>query len=392
MDLSENPQDVEFRLEVRQFLATHMPAALRAKGFALQKPDKNDLVSWQRILFEKGWGAPAWSKEFGGTGWSVNQQLIFEEETFLNGGPRYVPQINMIGPVLQRFGTKAQQDRFLPRLIKLEDWWCQGYSEPGAGSDLTSLRTQARRDGDHYVVTGQKIWTSTAHWADWMFALVRTSNEGKAAAGISFLLIDMKSPGIRVNAIKGIDGAGTLAEVFLDEVRVPCENLVHEENQGWTVAKYLLGFERSGQAALGQCKFFLELLRMLANTPDGTGACMMQQQGFQQKFAEAEISVMAHEWTLLRMLSSTAAGPQFSMLKNCGALLQQQLSKLMLECSNTPTSGESKTKNGSQDIQLPDSAAIAKNYLDFRKVTIFAGTTEIQKNIIAKSLLGTPSN
>jgi alkylation response protein AidB-like acyl-CoA dehydrogenase len=390
MDFHESSEDSEFRHEVKQFMQNELPASLRAKGFALQKPSKEDLVRWQRILHRKGWAAPAWSKEFGGTGWTVTQQLIFEEETFLNGGPRYVPQINMIGPVLQRFGTKAQQDRFLPRLLTLEDWWCQGYSEPGAGSDLTSLRTLARREGDHYVVTGQKIWTSAAYWADWMFALVRTSDQGKAAEGITFLLIDMKSPGIQVNAIKGIDGGGTLAEVFLSDVIVPVENVVHEVNKGWTVAKYLLGFERTGQAAIGQCKFFLEMLRGLASRPDANGGRAIERPGFRQRFAHAEMTLLAHEWTLMRLLSAKAAGPQFSMLKNSGAQIQQQLTEMMVECigSTLMSPGESSARSITETgVCLPDSTSIVANYLDFRKVTIFAGTTEIQKNIIAKAVL-----
>ena len=390
MDLRENLEDRKFRQEVRQFIQDELPAPIRAKGFALHKPDKQDLVSWQRILHRKGWAAPVWPKEFGGPGWNVTQQMIFEEELYLNGAPRPVPQLNMIGPVLQRFGSKEQQSRFLPRLLTLEDWWCQGYSEPGAGSDLTSLRTRAQRQGDHYVVTGQKIWTSTAHWADWMFALVRTSDQGRPAEGITFLLIDMKSHGIQVNPIKAIDGGGTLAEVFLNDVIVPAENVVYEENKGWTVAKYLLGFERTGQAAIGQCKFFLSLLKELSSVPDAMGNRAINRAEFRSRLANVEMKLLAHEWTLLRLLSASVSGPQFSMLKNCGAQIQQQLLELMLECTSSSlmSPGESRARPPGETVaSLPDSTSIVATYLDFRKVTIFAGTTEIQKNIIAKSLL-----
>jgi alkylation response protein AidB-like acyl-CoA dehydrogenase len=316
------------------------------------------------------------------------QQKIFEEESMMAGAPRFVPHVNMIGPVLQRFGTQAQKARFLQRLITLEDWWCQGYSEPEAGSDLASLRTRARREGDSYIVTGQKIWTSTAPWADWMFALVRTGDNGRPNEGISFLLIDMKSPGIEASWIKGIDGGGTLAQVFLNDVVVPVENLVHEENKGWTVAKYLLGFERTGQAAIGHCKFLLQLLKQMAARADASGNAALASQAFRQRIAAAEIELIAHEWTLMRMLSAHAEGPQFSMLKNRGAEIQQMLIELMLECANHRLMQvEPGEDAGQQSEPLPTAEAIAAAYLDLRKVSIFAGTTEVQKNIIGKSLL-----
>ncbi|MES2536838.1 MAG: acyl-CoA dehydrogenase family protein [Pseudomonadota bacterium] len=387
MYLLEQAEDRHFRDEVRRFMRENLPASLRRKSFTLQKPDKADLVNWHRTLHRHGWGAPSWPIEFGGTGWTAVQQKIFEEESMMAGGPRYMPQVNMIGPVLQRFGTKAQQDRFMSRLITLDDWWCQGYSEPEAGSDLGSLRTRARREGDNYIVTGQKIWTSGAPWADWMFALVRTSDEGRPNEGISFLLIDMKSPGIEANWIKGIDGGGTLAEVFLTDVKVPVANLVHEENKGWTVAKYLLDFERLGQAAIGHCKFLLLLLKRLASRPGADRQIALRDMNFRRRVASAEIELMAHEWTLLRVLSSSPKGAQFSILKNRGAEIQQLLIELMLECVGADLLAPAPEKTSECEDPLPDAAAVAAAFLDMRKVSIFAGTTEVQKNIIAKSLL-----
>lgn len=387
MILTLNDTDHAFRCEVRHFVRESLPDQLREKCLKLRKPDKDDLVGWHRALYAKGWGAPAWPAAFGGPGWTVMQQKIFEEETMMGGAPRYVPQINMIGPVLQRFGTPSQQQRFLPRLVTLDDWWCQGYSEPGAGSDLTSLRTRAVRDGDYYVVTGQKIWTSTAPWADWMFALVRTADTDRASDGISFLLIDMRSPGITTRWIKGIDGGGTLAEVFLDAVRVPAENLVHEENKGWTVAKYLLGFERMGQASIGNCKLLYKLLVQLASRTDITGDVAIQDPAFRSRVAQARTELMAHEWTLMRMLSGPQPLYAFSLLKNVGAKIQQDLIDLMLECAGpgAPKPVEIEPSDTSQPLPSPDDITAA--YLDLRKVSIFAGTTEIQNNIIAKALL-----
>jgi alkylation response protein AidB-like acyl-CoA dehydrogenase len=386
MDLTENCEDLAFRQEVRRFVRERLPAALREKAFRLRKPDKEELVAWHRLLQAQGWGAPAWPTQFGGTGWSVERQKIFDEEAMLAGAPRYVPQVNMIGPVLQRFGTPAQQQRFLARLVRLEDWWCQGYSEPEAGSDLASLRTSARRAGDKYFVTGQKIWTSTAPWADWMFALVRTSAEGRPNQGISFLLIDMRSPGVQTQWITGIDGSGTLAQVFLDEVEVPVENLVHRENEGWTVAKYLLGFERTGQASIGHCKFLLHLLERLAARERVGGGTAAADPAFGQRIADARIELMAHEWTLLRVLGSEPQQPYvFSMLKNRGAEIQQLLIALMLECAGPGAPAPAPVP--SHGDPLPDADDIAAAYLDLRKLSIFAGTTEVQKNIIAKALL-----
>ena len=390
MDLRKTSDDRQFREEVRDFLVRRLPPNLKAKAYRLQKLTKDELVGWHRILHEQGWGGPSWPRRFGGTGWTVMQQKIFEEECYLAGAPRYVPQINMIGPALQRYGTPAQQQYFLPRLLRLEDWWCQGYSEPGAGSDLTSLRTRARRVGDRYVVSGQKIWTTNAPWANWMFALVRTSDEGRPADGISFLLMEMDSPGVTAKWIKGIDGGGTLAEVFLDNVEVPVANLVHEENKGWAVAKSVLEHERVGQAGFGQCKFLLKLLKRIMSASDANPHGAQSSPALKRRLAELEIELIAHEWSLLRMLSASKLGIEPSMLKNRGAAIQQSLTELMLDCVSPGLRyGDSPAlpKDAEPDEGLPTPAAVAAAYLDFRKVSIFAGTTEVQKNIISKALL-----
>lgn len=390
MDLRETAEDGKFREEVREFLARRLPPTLKAKAYRLQKLTKDELVGWHRILHSQGWGGPAWPVKFGGTGWNVMQQKIFEEECYLAGAPRYVPQINMIGPALHRYGTPEQQAYFLPRLLKLEDWWCQGYSEPGAGSDLTSLTTRARREGDRYIVSGQKAWTTNAPWADWMFALVRTGDGARPADGISFLLIDMNSPGVTARWIKGVDGAGTLAEVFLDNVEVPVANLVHEENKGWAVAKAVLDHERVGQAGFGQCKFLLKLLKRLMSATDANPIGAQSTPARKRRLAVLEIELIAHEWSMLRMLSASKLGVEPSILKNRGAAIQQSLTELMLDCvsSGLVTCGNSsQTADLALEDILPTPFAVAATHLDFRKVSIFAGTTEVQKNIISKAML-----
>ena len=256
MDLRFTPEEQAFRAEVRAFIRDNLPAEIRERMRLGYSARKQDIVAWQRILNKKGWAAASWPKEWGGPGWSAIQRMIFLEENQMAPAPELSGfNITMIGPVLIQFGTEEQKKRFLPRAANLDDWWCQGFSEPGAGSDLASLKTAAKRDGDHYVVNGQKIWTSTAHHADWCFVLVRTNpNAAKRQEGISFLLVDMKTPGITVRPIISIDGAHHLNEVFFDDVRVPVENRVYEENRGWDVAKFLLGNERTGIARLGKSK------------------------------------------------------------------------------------------------------------------------------------------
>ncbi|MBI3935849.1 MAG: acyl-CoA dehydrogenase family protein [Betaproteobacteria bacterium] len=396
MDLRETAAEKRFRDEVRGFVQSKLPHDIRDKVLNFQSLEKNDIVRWHRILNAQGWGAPAWPKEYGGTGWTPLQRHIFDEECFLGGAPRYYSHVNMIGPVLQRFGTAAQKARFLPKIITMEEWWCQGYSEPGAGSDLASLNTRAERSGDKYIVNGQKIWTSYAHYADWMFCLVRTSATGKPQEGISFLLIDMKTPGITVRPIVGLNGGGDLNEVFFDNVEVPVGNLVHEENKGWSVAKYLLGFERAGHSFVGLCKLLLRRLKETAAAEKKHGKPLIDDPCFRHRIAQVEMNVLAHEWTLLRVLSLESArqapGPVFSVLKVRGSELLQELSELLMECAGPyalPYLPAALSAGWQGELPCPLRVhMLAAHYFDRRSMTIRGGTTEVQKNIIAGMILG----
>src|SRR5687768_6909604 len=295
MDLSYSAEELAFRDEVRAWLRANLPRDLREKVEQYAHLSKDDLMRWHRILAKQGWIVPAWPKEWGGTGWNVVQRYIFDEELGLAGAPPIIPfGVTMCAAVLLRFGTEAQKKRFLPRIANGDDFWCQGYSEPGSGSDLASLKTKAVRDGDHYVVNGQKIWTTLAHYADWIFCLVRTDpTVEKRQEGISFLLIDMKSPGVTVRPLMLMDGWHSVNEVFLDDVKVPVENLVHKENQGWTVAKYLLGHERMNTGRIGESKRELRKLREMA------GAKLADVR-FRDRLTRVEVELMALEITNLR--------------------------------------------------------------------------------------------
>jgi len=390
MELFENTAEQAFRNEVRRFVDTKLPADLRDKVMNFVRYEKEDFQRWHRIIAARGWAGPNWPKEYGGAGWNAIQRKIFDEECFLGFAPRLIPHVNMICPVLQRYGTQEQKKRFLHRIWPLEDWWCQGYSEPGAGSDLASLKTRAERKGDRYIVNGQKIWTTWAHWADWMFCLARTRFEGKPQAGISFLLIDMKSPGVTVRPIISLDGVHDLNEVFLDNVEVPLENLVGAEHEGWTVAKFLLGHERTDLAGVGVAKRFMRFAKQLTRTVRKHDPLM------RHRLATLEIDLLAHEWTVMRVLSSDEAGrdpgPAASTLKISSTELQQDIAELMMEGAGpcaVPYVDAARERGwaGSLPRDKVTNAASA-NFLDWRKVTIFGGTTEVQKNIVAKSVLG----
>jgi alkylation response protein AidB-like acyl-CoA dehydrogenase len=271
MNLSISPEDLAFREMICREIAALVPADIKARVDNLQHPEREDFVRWQAILDQRGWAAPAWPVEYGGPGWSPLQRVYFEEACFLAGAPRQIPQINMIGPVLHKFGTEEQKKRYLPKIPTLQEWWCQGYSEPSSGSDLASLRTKAVREGDHYIINGQKIWTSWAHWSDYMFCLVRTSDEGRPQEGITFLLIDMKTPGITIRPIQSLDGVQDVNEVFFENAAVPCKNVVLAENKGWTVAKFLLQAERTEIAGLGQSKRLLQFAERTADRLEESG-------------------------------------------------------------------------------------------------------------------------
>jgi alkylation response protein AidB-like acyl-CoA dehydrogenase len=375
MDLNYSAEELAFREEVRAWLKANLPSDLREKGERYEHLSREDLLRWHGILAKKGWVAPAWPKEWGGTGWNVVQRYIFEEELGYAGSPPLMPfGLAMCAPVLLRFGSEAQKKRFLPRIYNGDDFWCQGYSEPGSGSDLASLKTKALRNGGHYVVNGQKIWTTLAHYADWIFCLVRTDpTVEKRQEGISFLLIDMKAPGITVRPLILMDGAHEVNEVFFDDVKVPLENLVHDEGKGWTVAKYLLGYERMNTGRIGDSKRQLARLKQY-------GAHLMNDPRWRDRLSRLEVELAALEITNLRFLdrmrrSGQPPGADVSMLKIKGTEIQQGITELMMDATD-PAAAD------------PLSEAIRKRYLSMRKTTIYAGSNEIQRNIIAKMTLG----
>ena len=392
MDLSYNAEELAFRDEVRGWLRSNLPAELRQKVESYQELSKEDLLRWHRILADKGWVAPDWPKEWGGTDWTVTQRYIFEEECGFAATPPLVAfSLRMCAPVLLRFGTDAQKQRFLPRIYKGEDFWCQGYSEPGSGSDLASLKTKAVKQDGHYVVTGQKIWTTLAHHADWIFCLVRTdSSKEKRQDGISFLLIDMKTPGITVRPIILMDGGHETNEVFFDDVKVPVENLVHEEGKGWTVAKYLLGYERMGTGRIGASKRELARLKELAAHHTKNGKPILDDPRFRDRLTRVEVELMALEITNLRFLdqmrrSGKPPGADVSMLKIKGTEIQQAITELMMQAAG-PLAQAYRPLDPMDFDHF--TARLAPRYCNMRKATIYAGSNEIQRNIIAKATLG----
>ena len=397
MDIPLSSADAAFQDEVRAFIAAELPGDVKAKVERGQHLDKGDYVRWQKILFKRGWIAPGWPEEYGGTGWTPLQRHLFEEELARASTPRIMPfGLSMVAPVIMAFGDAAQKKHYLPRILSSEDWWCQGYSEPGSGSDLASLTTKAVADGEDYVVSGAKTWTTTAQYADMMFCLVRTSSEGKPQEGITFLLIDMKSPGITVRPIRTIDGGEEINDVFLDEVRVPQANRVGEENKGWTYAKFLLGHERTGIAAIGRSKQELrELKAIAAAEPAGPGS-LAEDRPFADKMADLEIDILALESLVLRIVADEtegrAPGAEASILKIKGTEIQQRLSELALEAVGYyahPYIAEAQQAGWNEAPIGPDHAAtVAPHYFNWRKASIYGGTNEIQKNIIAKMVLG----
>lgn len=394
MDLNYSPEEDAFRHEVKAFLSTAVPPDLAQKVGNDLTLTKDDMVRWQQILGEKGWLTARWPVEAGGLGWNAVQGHIFDEESFNYNAPRVQPfGTNMVGPVIIRFGTEAQKDRFLPGIRSSEVWWCQGYSEPGAGSDLASLRTSAVRDGDDYVVNGQKIWTTYAHFADWMFCLVRTDPDAaRQQEGISFLLIDMTSPGIEVRPIRTIDGQHHVNEVFLTNVRVPVENRIGAENQGWTCAKYLLEHERTAIARVGNNKWMLERLKAMARTEMLNGRPLIEDPLFRARLSRVEIELRALEITTMRVLSAQATGAPVgitpSVLKIRGSEIIQRLAELGKAAVGNyalPDNPEALVWNSNAEPIGPDYAAPrAPEYLGNFKFSIFGGTNEIQKNIISK--------
>ncbi len=392
MDLSYSPEEEAFRQEVRSWLADNLPADIRDKVVGYQHLSKEDFIRWHKILAAKGWSVPHWPVETGGTGWNITQRYIYDEEFGLAGAPGLPPfGPAMCASVLHKFGTPEQQARFLPRIREGDDFWVQGYSEPGAGSDLAGLKCRADKQGDQYVVNGQKIWTTLGHYGDWIFCLVRTdSSSAKRQEGISFLLIDMKTPGITVRPLILMDGGHEVNEIFFDDVKVPVENLVFEEGKGWTVAKYLLGHERMGSGNVGGSKRELAALRALAARELKNGQPLLDDPRFRDRLSRTEIELEALEITSMRFLdkmrrSGQPPGADVSMLKIRGSELQQAITELMMQAVG-PMAQPFKAVDGGAIDHF--TSRLAPRYMNMRKTSIYAGSNEIQRNIIAKMSLG----
>jgi alkylation response protein AidB-like acyl-CoA dehydrogenase len=402
VDLRYSPDEEAFRARVRAFFEAELPADIRDRMRLGKRIRKEDMVRWQQILHRHGWGAVMWPTRFGGTGWNVIQQHIFEEERAdIGAPPQNAFSLKMLAPVLMTFANSAQQEYFLPRILAGEDWWCQGYSEPGSGSDLASLRTSAVRRGDHYLVNGQKTWNTFGQHADWIFCLVRTGTEGRPQQGISFLLIDMKSPGITLKPITMLDGEHEINEIWFDDVQVPLQNLVGDENKGWTYAKFLLTHERTNNAGIGACKRALKKLKEIATEQMAYGRPLIQDSRFRDRIAQVELELMALEITNLRVLSATAnesraLGPEVSVLKIKGSEIQQTLAELQMQALGPDALPYLREALEAGWVAEPSFAehyrsyapALSGQYFNLRKTTIYAGSTEIQKNIISQLILG----
>ncbi|MEL6829324.1 MAG: acyl-CoA dehydrogenase family protein [Pseudomonadota bacterium] len=397
MNLEFSPEEVAFRNEVRTFIEENYPESL--KGIGLREDlDREQMLAWHKVLGKKGWSTPAWPEEYGGTGWNSTQRYIWSEENARVDAIMPLPfGVSMVAPVIYTFGSQEQKDEHLPGIRSGEVWWCQGYSEPGAGSDLASLKTTAVRDGDHYVLNGQKTWTTLAQHADWGFFLCRTDpNAAKPQEGISFILVDMNTPGIEVRPIITIDGGHEVNEVWLTDVRVPVENRVGAENEGWTYAKFLLAHERSGIAGVARSKRGIEKLRDIAATEVIDGEPLIEDDSFARKVSQLEIDLTALEFTELRTLASEAQGkgpgPESSILKVKGTEIQQRLTELTLEAvghygapyfRGFPEDGSNAFPIGPNYAHMS-----APGYFNMRKTSIYGGSNEIQRNIITKMILG----
>jgi len=399
MNLDFSPEDAAFRDEARTFIAENYPAALRAKQNSREPLTREDYLSWHKVLAKKGWVAPSWPVEHGGAGWTPTQKYIWSEELARADTLGVLPfGIMMLGPVLYTFGTEEQKKRYLPDIYNGDVWWCQGYSEPGAGSDLASLKCKAEKftgdDGkDYYLVNGQKTWTTLGQFADWGFFLVRTDPDAKPQSGISFLLIDMKSPGVSVRRITTLEGGHEVNDVFLDNVKVPVEQRIFHENQGWTCAKALLAHERSGIAGVARSKRGLEKLRDMARTElSDAGGSLLDDAFFRRKVAELEIDLTALEFTELRTLAGESSGkgpgPESSILKIKGTEIQQRLQELALEAAGHYGAPFLRDLGHNANIGPDYADGLAGEYFNGRKTSIYGGSNEIQRNIIAKMVLG----
>jgi acyl-CoA dehydrogenase len=399
MKIEFSPQDEQFRAEVREFLDEKLTPEMRAeaKKTTTVFADKALAMQWQLILLEKGWAVPSWPEEHGGPGWSITQKYIWNEETAKAGAPGLIPLgLRMLAPVLFKYGTEAQKAYYLPRMLTGEHYWCQGYSEPGSGSDLSSLKTSAVKDGDDYIVNGTKIWTTHAQFADHIFCLVRTNPNVRPQAGISFLLIPMNLPGIKVEPIITMAADHEVNQVFFDDVRVPQSNRVGPENEGWTLAKYLLEYERGGGAASAGLKVSLAELKSIAAKERDDGSCLIDDAGFKGRISELEIRTRALEFAELVTLSKLARGESpgagSSLAKNTSVELNQLLNTLKMEAIHYYMLPHANliSLNGHDDPWVGPNYAetVTARYLNARAASIFGGAKEVQKNIIAKTVLG----
>ena len=402
MDLAFTPEELKFRDEIRAWVKEHLPQDIASKVHKAQRLTRDDMQRWARILGKQGWLGYGWPKQFGGPGWTAVQKHLFEEECAMAGAPRIVPfGPVMVAPVIMAYGNAEQQKRFLPGIGSGEVWWSQGYSEPGSGSDLASVRTKAERQGDKYIVNGQKTWTTLGQYGEWMFNLVRTSSEGKPQTGISFLLIDMKSPGVSVRPIKLLDGDCEVNDVFFDNVEVPAENLIGEENKGWTYAKHLLSHERTNIADVNRAKRELERLKRIARAEG-----VYDDLRFRDQIALLEVDIVALEMLVLRVLSAEKSGRNAldiaGLLKIKGSEIQQRYTELMMlaagpyslpyihEAMDAGWQGDQAAAAGLQGFPGGDvaNATLAPTYFNYRKTTIYGGSNEVQRNIVAQTVLG----
>ena len=397
MDLQFTPEEQAFRAEVLQFLEDKLPEHLSRKVKGDLRLTREDMQQWHAILNERGWLANHWPRQHGGPGWGAVQKFIFENECALAGAPRIVPfGVNMLGPVLIKYGSEAQKNYWLPRILNGDDWWCQGYSEPGSGSDLASVKTTAVLDGDHYVVNGQKTWTTLGQHANMIFCLVRTNRDAKAQSGISFLLVDMNAPGVEVRPIITLDGEHEVNEVFFTDVRVPVQNLVGEQDKGWTYAKFLLTYERTNIAGVGFSVAALEKLKRIARKVQRNGRPLAEDPMFATRLAKVEIDLENMKTTNLRVIAAVAGGgvpgAESSMLKIRGTEIRQEISSLARRAMGPyaqPFIEEALHESFNDEAVGPEEAApLASQYFNNRKLSIFGGSNEIQKNIISKMILG----
>ena len=397
MNLNYTEEDNKFRNKIKEFIKSNLSQEVQKKALNGKKYTKDEIIKWQKALFREGFFANNWPKEYGGCEWTPMQRYIFDQETALSNTPEIIPfGVTMVGPVIIEFGTDNQKERFLPKILNSEHWWCQGYSEPGSGSDLASLQTKAILKGNNYIVSGTKTWTTLAQYADWMFCLVRTKKDGKPQEGISFLLIDMKSNGIKVEPIITIDGSHEVNTVYLEDVIVPKENLIYQENKGWSVAKFLLSHERTSIAQVARSKSAIKKLKYIASQETYDNQALIKNVRFRDKLTELEMDMHSLEYSELRILSEevkgTAPGPESSFLKIRGSELQQRISELTLEAVGhfgLLKSNESLLEQSNEYYPGPEySNNTGANYLNLRKTTIYGGSNEIQKNILSKMVLG----